>query len=542
MNTTFAPTHLIDNNLTSAPQNISSVSAAVSSSTLASTQAAVSLSVAAAALAGPGTASDIQAMVLVTLARCSAIDATAAAASAGSSRSGGYKLVTPFALSDTARGALGGNAVAFACLMLCQLLWCVYRKVIHKKSLMQAFSHARLPGFLILMGSTLHQSTLFCAIRLVGSDSEGTLDVVIGTAAILVSLVLPVAVVVAAAKVPRRFVKFELEPSSWFVKAPWKHIIPVGTILPRTTRRMLSSVFTSFIHPWPLLPAITFVSSFVSNIAAMLPADTPPWACRFAMYVSAAVHAFLAIGILVKGVHRAPSSRVGNALGLLLTGIYQAQIGSGFRDGVNAIIILQGALAIARTVIAVMIGELEKRMEKDPFTSLSKHPVWIIGDGGGVDDADNALRADSSKQSSPQSDLASASLPLVANDSLNVAPRAQDSYIDRGKRLLGNDDADDEGIMFSAPGPSCEMTTVSNHQAINHDDDDDVARSFLQPTDVVDSPFLHQGDVDDLRRCYGMIDPFHSPAASSVSAERKQRRTLDQHMKSSEENDDDLLL
>ena len=66
----------------------------------------------ASAAAGPGSASDLQAMVLVTLARCS-ISGTPTA-----STTGGYRLLTPFALSDTARGPLGGNALAIAGLFI----------------------------------------------------------------------------------------------------------------------------------------------------------------------------------------------------------------------------------------------------------------------------------------------------------------------------------------------------------------------------------------------------------------------------------------
>ena len=344
-------------------------------STLAASQAAVAVSVAAGVVSGPGSASDLQAMFVVTLARCSASSDAAVVAP------GGYKLLTPFSLSDTARGALAGNAVALSALLVAQGVYFGIKKYFTGASTVSAASAARLPGFSLLMTSSLHQSTLFSSIRLMGSDGSGTLDLFMGLLAFSFSIALPIGVVFAAAKVPRRFVDYSVEPSSSFARVPWKFIVPIGAVLPSDVRFLLGSVITSSTFAGYMYPAIFFVSSFVTNIVAALPASSPASLCSGAMFASAMVHLGLAAFIAVVGVYRFPTSRLLNASGLLLICVFHAQIAVGWRQGIDSVLTLQAGLSIFRSVVALGNTITERRMKQSEAVSQTE-VRWLIGGCG----------------------------------------------------------------------------------------------------------------------------------------------------------------
>ena len=231
------------------------------------------------------------------------------------------------------------------------------------------------------MSASLHQSTLFAAIRLMGSDSNGAIDVLMGSLAFFFCIALPVGVVLAAAKVPRQFVDYSINPNSPFANAPLKFIAPSGTVLPSNVRFILGSVITSVVLPAPWYPAIFFASSIVTNIVALLPASSPSWLCAGSMFVSAAFHVGLAAFICLRGVYRFPTSRILNASGLLLTGVFHAQIASGWRQGIDAVLTLQASLSIFRSVVALCNNVIEWRMKKSEDVTLTK-VRWSVQGGG----------------------------------------------------------------------------------------------------------------------------------------------------------------
>ena len=339
-------------------------------------QAAMLGSVVASVASGPGGATDLQAMVLVVLARCSVGGGTSNAAA-----SGGYKLVTPFALSDTARGALGGNALAFGALLVCVVGAAAALRLWKGMSTKDACVMARFPGLLLLASATLHQSTLFCAVRLCGGDGDGVVDSLMGGTAIVVCLVVPFVSLVAAAKLPRRFVQYEMDTGSRFSVAPLSLFVPVGVTLPRETRLMASSLITSYVYPSPLCVGVPFMSSLITNIVALLPSNVPGWLCAGSMFASALVHLLIAVAIAGSRMFRFPSSTVLGVLGLLLTAAFHAQIASGSRGGVDQTITAQAVLSMVRSAVACFITWLEGSMMEDEAARTTR-VMWTIGDGG----------------------------------------------------------------------------------------------------------------------------------------------------------------
>jgi hypothetical protein len=349
----------------------------VSQTTKATTQAAIATSVAASVVAGPAGAVDLQSMVLVTLARCSA----SGSISPGAAASGGYLLVTPFALSDSARGAVAGNAAVFGAVGVLMLLFVGFNRRVRGLSLRQACMESRFPGLLLVLSATLHQSTLFCAIRLAGSDAAGPMDVVMGVCAVLVCLALPAAALAAAARVPRRFVEYECPAESKFARPPLRYLTPTGFTMPRETRLMLSSVITAYTTPSLLCVGIPFFSSFVSNLIAILPASSPGWVCAGSMYLSAAAHVAVATAIGALRVYRFPVSTVLAVVGLTLTASFHAQIASGMRGAIDATMTAQAAVSIVRSVAAAAIGMLEQRTAQEEC-SVYTTVLWFVGSGG----------------------------------------------------------------------------------------------------------------------------------------------------------------
>jgi hypothetical protein len=347
--------------------------------TVTMTQAAVGLSLGAAAMGGSSGASDLQSMVVVMMARCRVTNADAAAPSAYSE---GYKMLTPFALSDTASGALGGNAAAVGALATVQLVGYCFIRLVRKQVGIDALGQARFPGLLLQLAVNLHHSNLFASLRLLENSGMG---MIAGAAGLLFSLVLPAGVALAALRVPRRFVLYSFADGSRFGAPLWRLVTPLGVTLPDATRRMASSVITSFISPSPLLPVMPFVSSAVSNVPALLPAGAPTWLCAGSMYFSAAVHLGLGLAMAVVRMHRFPSSCILTAAGLFLVAGLHAALASGFRGAIDGVVTAEAALSVVCLLNAVGILVLENKLNSDPSVTSSK-VVWVVGDGGGHDD------------------------------------------------------------------------------------------------------------------------------------------------------------
>jgi hypothetical protein len=345
--------------------------------TVGVTQAAVGISIATAAAAGPSSASDLQAMVLVLLARCSVKTVDAAAAQGGTA--GGYEMLTPFALHDTAAGALAGNAAAAGCLALVQGAVYSFLRLARRQARAEAAAGARLPGLLLLFSISLHHSTVFASIRLL--DGRDGAEVSAGVVGLLLSLAIPVAVAVAALRVPRRFVAYGAQDGSRFARPPLSLVVPVGVSLPDPTRLMLSSAVASFVSPSPLYPLMPFVSSLASNVPALLPPGTPAWLCAGSMFASAAVHVGLALAVVGLRMHRFPSGRVLGAAGFLVVGVFHLQLASGHRGGVDVTMAVQAGLSTLRGLVAVCVTVLESKMQSDPSVLRSK-VLWMVGGGG----------------------------------------------------------------------------------------------------------------------------------------------------------------
>lgn len=265
----------------------------------------------------------------------------------------------------------------------------------------QACAEARCPGLLVVLSATLHQSTLFCALRLAGSDSTGALDTAMGVLAVLVCLALPVVTLLAAAQTPRRFVAFQCREGSVFAAGPLACLTPSGYTLPRMTRLHLSSVITTYAHPSLLCIALPFFSSFVSNGIAVLPEASPSWVCAGAMYLSAMLHGVVAGAIGIFQPYRFTTSTVFGVVGMLLTAAFHAQMASDVRGAVDATLTAQAGLSLLRSIVAACLSLVERHADAsgngiavaavvDP-QAARRGALWNVGSGGV--DIDAALLA-----------------------------------------------------------------------------------------------------------------------------------------------------
>ena len=460
----------------------------VASATLATTQTAVAVSVAAAAVSGPGSAADLQSMVLVTLARCS-VTSTGTASS-----SGGYMLLTPFALSDTARGALAGNAVAFTALLLLQLVVFTVgrlRATVHA-DVMDSLAAARLPGYLLLMAASLHQSTLFSAIRLIGSDGTGPIDSVMGVFALLFSLSIPVGVGFAAAKVPRRFVRYTIQPGSLLSQRVWLLVSPSGTTLPERVRLSLGSVVTSFQLSHPMFTSIFFASSIVTNIVSMMPQASPRWLCAGVMYVSAAIHIGLAALVAFTGMYRFPTNRVLNAVGLVLTAVFHAQIASAWREGIDAVLTLQAGLSLFRSLVALANAMIERKLQNDRSNVELGKVMWIVGNGGLIDDKGNAglvVRGNPADLEMALLVPPTAVGPKQEDDPFG-SPSTHSLLPDNGVRLDSTDDV--TAPVEERVRPEANSTTSPAHRRLSISEN--LRTTSLGETDMVKETFYFGGE------------------------------------------------
>ena len=457
--------------------------------TMSAAQSAISLSIAAATVTGPGGASDLQAMVLVTLARCSATSSASTSATTG-----GYKLLTPFAVSDTAIGAIGGNAAAFGCLIAVQLCGFAFLRHMRKLPLHEAAAGARFPGYALLMAASLHQSTIFAAIRLAGGDGSSGFEVAVGVLALLASIALPACVVYAAARVPRRFVLYDAEPGSRFATLPWRPVVPTGTTLPQTTRLMASSLITAFVLPSPGFVAMAFVSSLATNIVALLPQNSPIWLCAGAMYVSAAVHLVLAVFVLIRNMYRFPSSRVFGTLGFGVVGVFHAQLASGWRGGIETMVTIQSVLSILRSAAAIGVTIVEGQIQRDAKVKIDK-VLWMIGNGGCDRD-----EADAQEMSPQLSFPLLAALPAKANTDVT---QVSDENI--GSPTVIKEREEQDGIAEGLIVARGEGDWTDDHPRLNPEHDVPMNLSdfpSLQETAIVARPFGESDADDDLMRLY----------------------------------------
>ncbi len=347
--------------------------------TVAATRGALLANIVLSAVSGPDSASDVQAMVLLTVARCS-VSSTKAAAS---TPAGAFKMITPFALSDTASGALAGNAIAFAAVVVLQLCAFAVFRLGLGRALVDAGMSSRCPGFAVLLAASVHQSTTFVAIRLLGGEAG---EVAAGAAALLlVTIGLPVGLVVAALRVPRRFAVYDVDSSSVFSRNPLALLRPCGVVCPRSTRLMASPVLTAFTSPSPFCVVMPFVSSAAANVPCLLPATAPGWACSGAMYISSVVHLALGMACAVLRLHRYPSSRVLSATGYFCIAAFHAQLASGWTNGINQMIMAQAAISMLRSVACVVVTVLEDKMQKDAANVRLGEVLWVVGSGGTSD-------------------------------------------------------------------------------------------------------------------------------------------------------------
>ncbi len=367
-----APSGYVDRLITFACTLVFPPAPVVSATTQAATQAAIATSVAASVVAGPSSASDIPSMVLMTLARCTLSGAYVAR------QPGGYKLVTPFAMSDTARGALAGNALALVAVFAVTGIATVACRLLQKKSWREAMSTARFPGIPLIFCASMHQSTLFCGVRLCSSDSTGPLDVFIGRVAILLCVLVPLGVLVAVARVPRQFLRYDVAaPSSIFAAFPLRLLVPLGETFPRETRQMASSLITNYISPSVLFASIPFLSSFVTNVVALLPESTPANVCNGMMYASAVLHVAIALFIGFSGIFRHKSSTLFGVCGLLLTASFHAQLASNMRSAIDTTMSLQAGFSLFRSAVSLVIGAAEQRMFHKG-TIQAKTVLWTV--------------------------------------------------------------------------------------------------------------------------------------------------------------------
>ena len=315
-------------------------------------------------------------MIIITLSPCVSGDRPS---------SGSYKVVTPFALSDTPLGALGGNGIVFSSLLLVQVLFLGYQIIFQKVPLVTAMANARLPSFSILIAASLYQSTLFVALRILFLEtSVGAGGTVVGVSALLAALLFPVGSYVAVKKLPRYFVQYNILQTSRFSRIPTRVasvILPVGVTLPRSLRLMASSLVTGYRVPDAYCVLIPFASALIVNFVAVFPPSTSPELCKVLLLVSAVSHLVMGGIVLHVQMYRIALSGHLASVGLFFVAVLQIQLAVGEAQGdlgVRTVITLQVVLSFVRCFVGIGTSVLENKMIGDP-SILSNHVMWIIG-------------------------------------------------------------------------------------------------------------------------------------------------------------------
>ena len=300
-------------------------------------------------------------------------------------------MVTPFALEDSAVGALGGNFVAFSSLAALQLLCSVCYSKVKRTTFRQATAKMRFPGFVVLLMASMHQSTLFASLRLF-TQHHSAGEVLFGFVGFVLSILVPLGAGAACLKYPRRFIEYGYPDGSAYIK-PWSMLVrPVGVTRPRHVGRYLSSLVTRYAIPALWCVLLPFASSIAVNLVAVLPASSPTWLCSGVIFLSAAVHLAIAAVMVILRPHRVALNWVVCACGLIITAVLHAQIGSNIRAGIEHTITAQAGLSLARSVLSVAAMLLEWRVSLDKSVDQAK-VRWIVGDGGGDDPTEDVSTA-----------------------------------------------------------------------------------------------------------------------------------------------------
>ena len=351
---------------------------------------AVAASTVVAAVAGPSGASDVQAVSVLLLLPCVT----------GKQKSSGFGTLSPVALSDSAEGVLAGNAIACASMALVQLLALGFVHFIarkRKRPVIESMATVKFPAILLTTTASLFQGSIVVSISLL---SQGSTSVSMpsaaayagGIAGLLWSLALPLVVVAAVRRVPRRFVRYIYHNRrSKFFK--FRSLLPIGVILPRSVRAASSALICVVMAPSVLFAVIPFVSPMILAAVTLLPASASNAVCQTALWVSCALHAAVAAAVIVLGVHRAITTRALCAVGLLLTAVCHILIASHAPpSSTDTLMLIQSAVTILRCIVSFLQALTERKMRKaEGAVSVSSVPLWKIGDGGAAMEAEISI-------------------------------------------------------------------------------------------------------------------------------------------------------
>ena len=155
----------------------------------------------------------------------------------------------------------------------------------------------------------------------------------------------------------------------------------------------------------------------------------------------------LSAAVAAAGLYRLPTSRILDAAGLAMTGVFQVQIATGWRNAVDGTLTAQAMLSIVRTLSGICIALMERQMQWDPTVVLKK-VLLQVGDGGeaiGTDESshDNLQEMLLKPSVVEATSCPSATLPEVPPDEIalplqEVAATRSPSY-----QNCENDDDDD---------------------------------------------------------------------------------------------------
>ncbi len=373
---------------------------AVAAATAAVVQTAIAGSVAVAATGGPASAGDVQSTAIVVLSPC----ARGPAAKAGPSP-GDYKLVSPVALWDSPVGALTGNALLFFTVLAAQLTVAGLLYAFSKdETALEIFARIRFPGLSLMVAASLHQSTLFSALHIMvdGGDqpakshpsggrteSDGFVTS-IGVFALCASFAFPACLVVAASRVPRRFLRYDFEAvpdsespngetsisvSTLSRVLPWlRPLVPFGTVHPIQTNHMLSSLVTAFRHPSPWCVVVPFISSFAVNFASLAAGST----CSLAMIVSGIAHVSVAVLAVYFRIYNSPIGGAMSCLGLLLLALVQFLVAANEHSIIAELLLFQAVLSVVRSVVTFTISRVDDSVRKHQSTRTTA-VMWSVG-------------------------------------------------------------------------------------------------------------------------------------------------------------------
>ena len=237
---------------------------------------------------------------------------------------------------------------------------------------------------------------------------------------------------------------------------------------------MASPLITAYIYPSLLCVCVPFLSSFTTNIVAMLPSSSPGWLCSGSMLASALVHLSIAIAILVSQMYRFQSSSVFAILGMLLTAAFHAMIASGWRGAVDVMITMQAGLSIARSVMALLDTWLEAAMAGDQSVRVSCF-VWIVGSGGADSSAFDGRESSSRTTTNDH-------VKLMEENEMLLLPNQQENTLhETSASMMSSESNTLEGI---EPSPAHIAAVAPTRDTL------------FCPTEVVGDVFAQIGGVD----------------------------------------------